>query len=138
MSIHPDVPRVNRSNFDALHAGADFHAGGLGGEAERFDHLLLAFGRGSVVGAHGGDEKRFGPVPAKPISSRFGDGQQVRDPSTPCRNGHLRLGRFFAHLIQRLVDKLGNVSRGDGDELLIHPINDHPETLECFFVETSV
>lgn len=138
MSIHPDVPRVNRSNFDALHAGADFHPGGLGGEAERFDHLLLAFGRGPVVGAHGGYEKRFCPVQAKPISSRFGDGHQVRDPSASCRNGHLRLGRFFAHLIQRLVDKLGNVSRGDGDELLIHPINDHPETLECFFVETSV
>ena len=74
VSIHPDVPRVDGTNLDALHTGADFHSRGLGGETERFDHLLLAFGRGSVVGAHGGDEKRFGPVLPKPIPSRFGDG----------------------------------------------------------------
>ena len=109
MAIHPDFARVDRADFDALHAGADFEAGGGVGEPEGFDHLLLPRGGGAIVGAHRGDEKGFGAVGTKPIADRFGDGNEVGDSSTPGSNGDISLRRFFAHLVEGVVDCLGHV-----------------------------
>lgn len=130
VSVHPNGSRLDCADLNALHAGADFHAGGLGGKTEGFDHGLLACGGSAVMGAHGGDEEGFGPVLAKPIPRGASHGDKIVDPATAGGNGHFPSGRAKAEGIKGAMDRGGHIGEWGRNERRLNLKDIHREELK--------
>ena len=118
--VHPDISGFHRADLHTLHAGADLQAGGLPGQAEGFDHGLLALRGGPVVGAHARDQKRPCAVVAKPVPGGLGDFNEVADSATARGDRHLPARRGKVHAVEGLSDRGGDIGQGGRDELLVY------------------
>ena len=125
MAIHPDIPGRNRAHFDAIHRGADLHPGGLAGESQRFDHLLLTLGSGAVVGTHRRNKEGLGPVLAQPVPGGLGDGDNVGYSTTPSGDGDFPLGWLPTHSVERAMNLGFNILKGGRDQFLVNLVEIH-------------
>ncbi len=72
---------------DGFHAGADRAAAVLFGDAVRFQHADLPFGRAAAVAAHGGNDKRLRAELLQMIDDCLNDDRDVGDTTAAAGDG---------------------------------------------------
>ena len=110
-AVHPHVAGRNGAELHDVHRRADRHAHRLFGDAERFDHRPLAFGRAAVVRAHRGEQERPGAVVAEPVAGGAYDGRDVGDAAAAGRDADVAPRHRQAERIELRVD--GGADIGD-------------------------
>ena len=120
VAVHPDVTRRHAAHSDALHAGPNRHSHRGFGNAQRLDHLPLALGGGTVVGAHTGDNERLSSPRTQPVASGLDNLGDVRDPPAPGGDGDVALGDIERRLVELLSNGGRNITQGTRPQLLVH------------------